>query len=214
MSAPSKLLLVIALFLAALAATGTAPGQVVPRPDRTSKFAKIGEKAPDFKLVDTNGRERRLADYPDKIVVLEWTNPDCPFVQRLYKTRAMQETHRKLKAMESSIVWLAINSTYPTTAARNNFWINDNKLEYPILLDTDGTVGRLYDARRTPHMFVIDAKGILRYHGAIDDNKLGSSPPEQATNYVVRAVEQILDDAGVAPDNVPEYGCTIKYRRR
>ena len=176
--------------------------------------AQLGEPAPAFMLADSQGQKRSLADFKGKLVILEWINPECPYVVNCYKGKAMQTAYDKVKRLDSGVVWLAINTTFSTTPAQNDNWIRQYGLEYPILLDIDGKVGKLYDARRTPHMFVIDAEGILRYHGAIDDNKLGSSPPEQATNYVVRAVGQILDDAAVAPDNVPEYGCTIKYRRR
>ncbi|MHC4804478.1 MAG: redoxin domain-containing protein, partial [Planctomycetota bacterium] len=93
-------------------------------------------------------------------------------------------------------------------------WIRRYELEYPILLDFDGDVGRLYDARKTPHMYVIDKEGILRYHGAIDDNKFLSKPEDQMTNYVVNAVRQIVEGETVTPEYTKPYGCSVKYKPR
>ncbi len=178
-----------------------------------AKKAKLGEPVPTFTLTDSSGQQRSLADYEGRIVVLEWINPECPYVVNCYKTKAMQTAYEKIKAMDKSAVWLAINTTYSTGPSQNEMWIKQFKLDYPILLDTDGTVGKLYDARRTPHMFVIDKKGVLRYHGAIDDNKMGSKSLDKTTNYVVNAVQQVVDGETVAPDYIKPYGCTVKYKR-
>ncbi len=178
-----------------------------------SKGVKLGEKAPAFTLMDTQGQERSLADYAGKVVVLEWINPRCPFVVNCYQTKAMTQAYEKAKALDKGIAWLAINSTSTTNANENDQWIEQFKLKYPILLDTDGKVGRLYDARTTPHMFIIDAEGVLRYQGAIDDNPFARKPAEDATNYVVDAVRQLVDGETVSPDYVKPYGCTVKYRK-
>ena len=173
--------------------------------------AELGETAPDFTLVDTNGDEKSLSDYKGKIVVLEWINPQCPYVVNCYKSKAMQNAQAKLKEMDKSIVWLAINTTSGTSAQENELWIKKYSLNYPILLDATGEVGRLYDARRTPHMFVIDKEGLLKYHGAIDNNKFLNTPDDEIVNYVVGAVRQVVDGETVAPDFVKPYGCTVKY---
>lgn len=175
--------------------------------------AKLGEKAPNFTLIDTNGQERSLSHYKDRIVVLEWINPECPDVQHSYKTRVMQETYKKVKQYDKSVVWLAINATPGTTAQVNNVWISMNDLKYPILLDEGGKVRRLYDARRTPQIFVIDTKGVLRYKGAIDNNGLLNKSPEQITNYVAQAVQQLVDQETITADSTKPYGCPIKYAR-
>ena len=119
------------------------------------------------------GRTRRLSDYEGRIVVLEWLDPDCPIVDRVYRAGVMKEAYRKAREIDGSIAWLAINSTRGTTPGRNDLWVRQQGLEYPVLIDENGAVRRRYDARRAPHMFVIDKEGALRYRGAIDDNALG-----------------------------------------
>ena len=178
------------------------------------KKAKLGEKAPEFALLDAKGQEHKLADYKGRTVILEWTDPECPIVRRHYgPNRSMQETQKAVKGLDRTAVWLAINSTFDATDKKMNFWISQHKIEYPILLDADGTVGRLYDARMAPQMFVIDKTGVLRYHGAIDDNRSGIERPENVTNYVVNAVRQLVNDETVLPNRTKPYGCSIKYRR-
>jgi peroxiredoxin len=176
--------------------------------------ARIGEKAPAFTLTDANGQERTLAEVAGRIVVLEWTNPDCPFVRKHYgPSKSMQKAYETVRRLDKNLVWLAIDSTFDTTPERLKFWIKQNKIEYPILIDSQGTVARQYDARRTPHMFVIDKEGVLRYQGAIDDDPLLTKPEDEITNYVVQAVRQIINDQVVSPDHVDPYGCSIKLRR-
>ncbi|MHC4414976.1 MAG: redoxin domain-containing protein [Planctomycetota bacterium] len=205
-------LIVLIVVVAAMALAVAAPAPAQGETEEEAK-AKLGQKVPEFKLVDTNGQERSLADYEGRIVVLEWINPRCPYVQNLYKMKAMQNAYKQVKAMDKGVAWVAINSTYNTTAEQNNYWIKNYDLKYPILLDVEGEVGRVYDARRTPHMFVIDKEGVLRYHGAIDDNQFGNKPAEKVTNYAVNAVRQIVGGETVAPDFVKPYGCTVKIAR-
>ncbi|MDY7108368.1 MAG: redoxin domain-containing protein [Planctomycetota bacterium] len=182
--------------------------------DDKPETAKIGEKAPAFTLTDANEQERSLSELSGRIVILEWTNPDCPFVRKHYgPSKSMQKAYRKVKALDKRAVWLAIDSTFDTSAEKLKFWIKQKKIEYPILLDLTGEVARKYDARRTPHMFVIDKKGILRYHGAIDDDPLLTKQEDEITNYVVQAVRQIINDEVVSPDHVEPYGCSIKLRQ-
>ena len=175
--------------------------------------AKLGEKAPDFTLTDTNGQERSLSDYKGRIVVIEWINPECPYVRHCYQTKAMQGAYKAVKQLDKSVAWLAINTTPGTTAQANTLWSTTYGLKYPILLDKRGKVGRLYDARRTPQMFVIDTEGVIRYTGAIDDNNLLNKRPDDITNYVVNAVKQLVEEETVTPDSTKPYGCTIKYTR-
>jgi peroxiredoxin len=177
-----------------------------------AKRAALGKPAPDFTLTDSTGRTHHLADYRGRIVILEWTNPDCPYVQRQYKSGAMPRAYAEARKLSANLVWLAVDSTYYTTAERSNHWISQHKLKYPILLDTAGEVGRRYDARTSPHMFVIDAKGLLRYHGAIDDNQLGKKDEKDVTNYVVNAVRQIAAGEDVKPEHIRPWGCSVKYK--
>ena len=176
------------------------------------QVAKIGEPAPNFTLVDSSGQKRSLSEYAGRIVVLEWFNTQCPVVQKCYRSKTIQTAHERVKELDKTAVWLAINSTFSTNAEQNAMWIKQYELEFPILLDVDGTVGHQFNAKRTPHMFVIDKKGFLRYNGAIDDNAFGSKAPDETVNYVVNAVQQIVAGETVAPDYKKPYGCTVKYR--
>ncbi|MHC4825510.1 MAG: redoxin domain-containing protein [Planctomycetota bacterium] len=145
----STITLSLTICAAALVAATVAAGE-------EPTMAKLGEPVPDFTLVDAAGVKRSLSDYKGKLVVLEWINPQCPFVQGCYKTKAMQKAYEKVKVLDKGVAWLAINTTWNTTQQENQLWIRRYELEYPILLDFDGDVGRLYDARKTPHMYVID----------------------------------------------------------
>ncbi len=182
--------------------------------EQQARQAKVGEKAPAFTLKDTTGKEYKLSDYAGKIVVLEWINPECPFVIKCYKSQAMQEASKEARQLSKDVVWLAINTTYNATPEQNEMWIKQYTLERPILLDNDGTVGKLYDARRTPHMFVIDAEGVLRYQGAIDNNRNGDRSGDDLTNYVVNAIRQVVASETVEPDHVPPYGCSVKFAKK
>jgi peroxiredoxin len=200
------------LFLTICAAALIASTAVMAGEEPT--VAKLGQPVPGFTLVDAAGVKRSLSDYKGKLVILEWINPQCPFVQGCYKTKAMQRAYEKVKALDKGVAWLAINTTWSTSQEENQLWIRRYELKYPILLDFDGDVARLYDARKTPHMYVIDKEGILRYHGAIDDNKFLSKSQDKATNYVVNAVRQIVDGETVTPNYVSPYGCSVKHKPR
>ena len=172
----------------------------------------VGDKAPEFTLKDTAGHEVSLADFEGKVVVLEWTNPDCPFVKRHY-----QEGTMKNLASESSesmgVVWLTINSTNYMDAAANAEWAKKEGITWPVLVDQDGAVGHAYGAVTTPHMFVIDAEGTVVYEGAIDDDPRGNKEAGARTNYVSDA---LADVAAGTPVSVPEttpYGCSVKYKK-
>jgi peroxiredoxin len=199
--------------LALAAITISAPAQnSAPSSQQTSepKVAKVGEAAPDFTLKDVDGKEHRLSDHKGKIVVLQWINPGCPVCRRCAETGVVASMGAELKKMDASTVHLAINSTHTAEPKDGADYLTKHKISAPALSDKDGTVGRLYGAKTTPHMFVIDAKGILRYSGAIDDDPRGRNGDE-ATNYVVNAVSQILADKAVSPDTTRPYGCSVKY---
>lgn len=162
--------------------------------------AEVGKPAPDFELKDLTDKTLKLADYRDKIIVLEWWNQDCPV------TRKYIPTMKKLAAehAEKNVVWLGIDSTHYQTRAKNQKFVEKHSIGYPILLDTDGKVGRKYGAKTTPHMFVIN-KGTLVYTGAIDNRG--------DRNYVAEALEAILAGREVPLAKTQPFGCSVKYKR-
>ncbi|MCP4005487.1 MAG: redoxin domain-containing protein [bacterium] len=172
--------------------------------------AAVGMPAPDFRARDENGVEHRLADYRDRLVVLEWTNSNCPFVARHYRKDAMEKLAKKLGA--KGVTWLAVNSTHSNTAAETVAWRDSQGFEYPTLQDNDGTLGRLFGARTTPHMFVIGPKGLLRYAGAIDNDPRGRV--ESPRNYVDEGISSLLAGSTPDPGSTQPYGCSVKYERR
>lgn len=169
---------------------------------------RIGDKAPDFTAVDENGVQHSLGEYIGKAVVLEWTNSECPFVERHYQSGAMKKLAAALGAKH--VVWLAVNSTSTNTPADTRAWKKEQGFSYATIQDPDGDIGHLYGAKTTPHMFVIDAKGMLRYRGAIDDDPQGKKP--EPKNYVDSAVQALLASASPDPAETQSYGCSIKYK--
>jgi peroxiredoxin len=172
--------------------------------------AAIGEPAPAFTLADSEGRSHTLADYSGKVVVLQWINPDCPVCRRTSSSGKVTAMRKRLDGIAPGVVHLAINSTHYMEPSVGAAYLKTYKIDAPVLIDRDGTVGHRYGAKRTPHMYVIDAKGILRYQGAIDDDQQGDKG-DGVTNYVVQAVQQIVAGETVAPDVTRAYGCTVKY---
>ena len=163
----------------------------------------VGEFAPDFTLTDTAGNKVSLSDFEGKTVVLEWLNPDCPFVQRHYKAGTMKKLATEYGG--EGVVWLTINSTNYMDAAAND-------LPYTILVDQSGEVGHLYGARTTPHMYIIDGSGELVYNGAIDDDPRGGKG-DGAINYVAAALDQALAGNAVTTAETTPYGCSVKYKK-
>lgn len=169
--------------------------------------AELGKAAPQFTLNDSSGRPVSLSDFSGKVVVLEWVNPQCPFVQRHYQSGTMKTLADRYSG---KVVWLAINSTNSATPADNTAWINQYALSYPILSDQDGRVGKAYGAKTTPHMFIVDQQGRLVYRGGIDDDPQGSKADK--TNYVEKALDQVLAGQAVAQAETRAYGCSVKYK--
>jgi len=208
--------LLIALAILAVAASATNPLHAKTKAAKVAKPAKPakpavprpGDPAPSFALPDQTGKTVSLADYKGKVVVLEWLNFDCPFSKRQHKgvTQSLAT-----KYAPKGVVWLAINSTHYATSAKNAAWIKANKLPYPILNDQSGDVGRLYGAKTTPDMRIIDAKGRLIYTGAIDDDPRGRST--SPTNYVAKALDEHLaaTDKKISKAITKPYGCSVKY---
>lgn len=178
--------------------------------------AKIGSPAPAFTLTDTNGKSHALADFKGKVVVLEWLNHDCPFVKKHYDSGNMPALQSKYTA--EGVVWLSVNSSAPGKqgnfpAEKANELTRQKKgAATAVLLDPDGKVGKAYGAKTTPHMYVIDAQGVLRYAGAIDS--VASADPAdipKADNYVAAALDAVLAGNPVATPSTQPYGCSVKY---
>lgn len=170
-------------------------------------------KAPDFKLKNLDGKEFKLADFKGKIVVLEWINPECPFVRYHYEKKStIKELAKKYK--EKKVVWLAINSTNFHKIGDNKKFAEKNKISHPILDDSSGKVGRAYHATNTPHMFIINTDVNIVYNGAIDNAPLGRVPKDKEyVNYVDKALEELTSGKTISIAKTKPYGCTVKYKK-
>ncbi len=180
------------------------------RPDRAGQ-AEAENRAKPFSLQTFDGKTVELADYRDKIVVLEWFNFECPFVQYHYnKADTMIELAKKYK--DEGVVWLAINSTSHTKPADNVDFAKKHDLPYPLLDDRSGKVGRAYGAKTTPHMFVIAPGGRIVYEGAIDNAPLGKIPAgKEKVNYVDKVLADLVANRDVSVEDTKSYGCSVKY---
>jgi peroxiredoxin len=178
--------------------------------------ASVGQSAPDFKVKDSTGKEQSLSAYKGKFVVLEWTNPGCPFVQKHYDTGNMPATQKAAEA--KGAVWLTVSSTakdagdYKTAAAFNAWLKEKGAAPTAALMDDDGKVGHAYGARTTPHMFVISPEGKLVYAGAIDSKPTARKDDvKTATNYVTAALGEAMAGKPVTKASSEPYGCSVKY---
>lgn len=177
---------------------------------------EVGQAAPDFTGVDTNGNEVSLSDFRGKPVVLEWSNAECPFVVKHYDSGNMQTLQKE--ATDNDVVWLTIVSSaegkqgYTTGEEANTYMEEVKAASTARILDSSGEIGKLYDAKTTPHMFVVDEEGILVYAGAIDSDK--SFKPEAidgAENYVAAALASLEADEPIKVASTKPYGCSVKY---
>jgi peroxiredoxin len=180
--------------------------------------AEIGKPAPAFTLPSCESKSVSLSDYKGKVVVLEWTNYGCPFVVKHYGSGNMQKL--QADAAAKGVVWLSICSSAPnqqghaTPANALKACTEKNSAATAYLIDESGSTGRAYGAKRTPEMYVINADGILVYHGAIDDKK-SVDPADIATakNFVAAAIEEALAGKPVSTPETEAYGCSIKYAK-
>jgi peroxiredoxin len=177
---------------------------------------EVGQKAPDFQAHDIQGAPQSVAQYQGKIVVLEWTNPECPFVKKHYGSDNMQSLQRY--AQGRGIVWISVNSSAPgkegavDAQGAQAFIKRMGAVPTAYILDPEGRIGHLYGAKTTPHLFVIDEKGTLVYAGAIDD--IASPDPAdipKAHNYVREAIDALKSHKPVAVAQTRAYGCSVKY---
>lgn len=178
--------------------------------------AKVGAPAPDFNVTDANGKTHKLSDYKGKYVVLEWYNKDCPYVRKHYDSKNMQNIQSEMTS--KGIVWLSVISSakgkqgYMPAADVVKNGTKEASKATAILVDENGKMGKAYGAKTTPHMYLIDPQGVLRYNGAIDNND--SADPAtiaSAENYIIRAVASAEKGEKIAKETSKPYGCSVKY---
>jgi alkyl hydroperoxide reductase subunit AhpC len=177
---------------------------------------KVGAPAPDFKATDSNGRMRQLSEYRGKYVVLEWHNNGCPFTRKHYESGNMQRLQKEWTSR--GVIWFTVISSaagqqgYVTAEQENEYLKRMNAVPTAALLDPQGDVGRLYAAKTTPHMFVINPDGVLIYDGAIDSKSTtDQSDIATATNYVSQALGEAMAGKAVSTPTSRPYGCSVKY---
>ena len=209
------LLLPLAAFAVFGAVSAVALGHSAP----ARQEAQVGQPAPGWTLTDTKGVRHSLSDYSGKFVVLEWTNHQCPFVQKHYRTGNMQATQKW--AREHGVIWLSIVSSAPgtqgyvTAAQGQALMVRDHSYANAKLLDPTGRVGHAYEARTTPDIMIVDPKGTLIYSGGIDNK---ATPDDEdiktAHNYVKEALQEALAGKMVSVPTSQPYGCSVKYSQR
>jgi hypothetical protein len=204
-----------AVLTAAIFFTGCGPGVDIDAV-AAAATAKVGEPAPAFTLVDSTGKTRSLSDYAGKTVVLEWTNHGCPFVKKHYGADNMQAQQRDATA--DDVAWLTINSSAPGLqghvdgAGAEKVRSDAKAAQTAYLLDPDGKTGRAYGAVTTPHMYIVDAGGVLRYAGAIDSIPSADADDiAKATQYVPQALSELAAGQPVSVAVTRPYGCAVKY---
>ncbi len=196
--------------------TGAVAAAIALCPSFVSAGAVVGEPAPAFTLSDTRGVQHQLADFKGKLVVLEWVNFDCPFVGKHYGSGNMQRLQKEYTG--KGVVWLSIGSSAPGkqghySAERIGALVKERGASpTAYLLDEDGTVGRAYGAKTTPHMFIVDGQGKLIYEGGIDDTpSTDQADIASAHNYVKAALDEALAGKPVTTSSSRPYGCSVKY---
>jgi peroxiredoxin len=177
----------------------------------------VGTNAPDFSVTDSKGKTQTVSQYKGKYVVLEWFNPECPFVKKHYGSGNMQKLQEEFTG--KGVVWLSIDSSAPgkeghLTAEQANAKMTEWKTKQTALvLDGDGKAGQAYGAKNTPHMFVINPEGKIVYEGAIDSKATpNASDIAGSTNYVKVALEESMGGKTVSNANTKPYGCSVKYK--
>ena len=207
-----KKILIAFTALGGLAGLAVGIGGLVPE----AAAQAVGQPAPNFTLTDSNGRSVSLASFRGRNVVLEWNNPDCPFVRKHYDSGNMQRT--QAAAARDGVVWLTINSSaagnqgHLNGTQANAFVARSSARPAAYLLDHNGQVGRSYGARTTPHMYIVNAAGNLVYAGGIDDRPTTNPADiEGARNHVLAALAEIKAGRAVSVPTSRPYGCSVKY---
>ena len=204
-------------FSSSLALPFVAGGAALPL---LAQAAAVGQTAPEFSAVDTAGKSHKLSDFKGKLLVLEWTNPGCPFVRKHYSGDAagnMQSLQKEFTA--KGVVWLAINSTEASSSdylapAKLASWVGEKQAQpTATLMDESGKIGQLYSAKTTPHMYIISPQGVLVYAGAIDSVPSARVDDiKTATNYVRQGLNEALGGKAISMANTKAYGCSVKYK--
>jgi len=178
--------------------------------------ARVGQSAPDFTATDTNGKVHKLSEYNGKFVVLEWSNRGCPYTQKHYSSGNMQRLQREWTGR--GVIWLTVISSAPgkqgyVTASEENAYLKQvNAMPTAVLLDPTGALGHLYDAKTTPHIFIISPQGTLIYNGAIDNHPtIDLADVNGAQNYVSAALDEATSGKPVSTPTSRPYGCSVKY---
>ncbi len=179
--------------------------------------ARVGEPAPDFTATDSNGKAHHLADYKGKYVVMEWHSQDCPYVRKHYESGNMQRLQKEWTG--KGVVWFTVISSasgtqgYVTAADANEYVKKMNASPTAVLLDPEGSMGHLYAAKTTPHLYIVDPKGVLIYNGAIDDHPT-ADPLDIPTsrNYVSMALNEAMSGKEVTEAATRPYGCSVKHK--
>ncbi len=197
------------------APAGEAQAEAPPAEEGSAgAVAEIGKPAPDFTLTDLDGKSHTLSSLRGKTVVLEWFNPKCPFVNFAHTKGPLVD--QAAKETKNGVVWLAINSG---AAGKQGAGVDANKdgvqqygMKHPVLLDGSGEVGRKYGAEKTPHMYLVDEQGTLRYRGAIDNAPFGEVEGDgKYVNYLSAALDELRAGKPISTPETPSYGCTVKY---
>jgi AhpC/TSA family len=180
--------------------------------------ARVGEPAPNFTATDSHGKVHHLSDYAGKFVALEWTNRECPYTRKHYDSGNMQRLQREWT--QRGVIWLTVVSSAPgkqgyVTAEEENAQLTQVKASpTAVLLDPNGDLGHLYDAKTTPHMFVVSPQGVLLYNGAIDDHPTTDvTDIPGARNYLSQALDEAMSGKAVRDAATRPYGCSVKYAR-
>ena len=168
---------------------------------------KIGHDAPDFTLLDCDGKRHKLSDHKDSVVALVWVNKECPWSRKA--NPVVKEVYEKYAG--KGVTWLAIDSTYGRKAEEDDKYVDDEKLPFKILMDEDGKVGKLYGAKVTPHIYVIN-KGKLVYMGGLHNDQQGTKPKAEFRNYLDEALTAVLAGKDVPLAETTPWGCKVGYK--
>jgi peroxiredoxin len=182
-----------------------------------SAFAvKVGSPAPDFSGTDSHGKTQQLSAYRGKYVVLEWTNSECPYTRKHYESGNMQSLQKEWTA--KGVVWISILSSAPghqgylTAAQENSYLVREKAAPSAVVLDPTGAIGHEYEAKTTPHMFIIDPSGKLIYEGAIDDHPTADPYDiKDSKNYVDEVLSAAMAGKPLPVSYTASYGCSVKY---
>ena len=184
--------------------------------DTKEKRVKVGEQVPNFTMTDVNGKTMQFNDFSGKTVVMEWVNPGCPVCAGITKAGLVTKMIAEAKVIDPNVVFVLVNSTGDTAndPQATAKYLADNKVvANAAVIDGSGVIGKMFDAKTTPSMFVIDSKGTLVYSGAFDNSSDRGATPGK-TNYVLNTLTQLKAGEKVSPSEVKSYGCGVHYAKK